>query len=167
MKLDGLIYQLSGHLKLLIVVFLIVLSIGFFTGLSFVYETSSFNSVGIEENYLGNENDEDANIMKFKKSRREMLSIIHSHMLSMSMIFFVLGLLLSIAKLPKKLKLFLMIEPLISVLLTFGGLYFLWLELLWMKYVVMVSGVFMVLTFFVAVTVLLTQCLPKRNNLKY
>ena len=40
----------------LIGAFIIVLSIGFYTGLLFVKETSSANPNGIEEQYLGNEN---------------------------------------------------------------------------------------------------------------
>jgi len=50
-----------------------------------------------------------------------------------------------------------MIEPFISVILTFGGLYLLWKELLWMKYIVMCSGILMTLTFTISVAVILTQ----------
>ena len=111
MQLNGLIPTLPKEIKLLIGAFIIVLSIGFYTGLLFVSETSSTNPNGIEEQYLGNEADEDATIMRFKKSEKEMLSIIHSHMLSMSIIFFLVGFILSITKLNRKMKLFLMIEP--------------------------------------------------------
>ena len=63
MQLNGLIQTFPKELKLLIGVFIIVLSIGFFTGLLFVGETSSANPDRIEEQYLGNETDEDAMIM--------------------------------------------------------------------------------------------------------
>jgi hypothetical protein len=55
MQLDGLVYKLSKELKWLIAIFSIVLSIGFYSGLLFVGETSSANPNGIEEQYLGNE----------------------------------------------------------------------------------------------------------------
>ena len=55
MQLNGLIKTLPKELKLLIGAFIIVLSIGFYTGLLFVGETSSANLNGIEEHYLGNE----------------------------------------------------------------------------------------------------------------
>ena len=116
MQLNGLLLTLPKEIKLLIGSFLIVLSIGFFTGLMFVSETSSVNPKGIEEQYLGNEDDAEAMVMKFKKSEKEMLSIVHSHVLSMSLIFFLLGGILSLTKLNKKLKLFLMIEPFFSVI---------------------------------------------------
>lgn len=157
MEINGLIYKLSKELKWLVAAFVIVLSIGFYSGLLFVGETSSANPNGIEEHYLGNESDEEAMIMKFKKSEQEMLTLVHNHILSMSIIFFLVGILLSITNLNKKLKLFLMIEPFISVVLTFGGLYLLWKEVLWMKYIVMCSGILMTLTFTISVAVILTQ----------
>ncbi len=161
--LNGCIQSLPKELKLLIGIFLVVLSIGFYTGLLFVNETSSISTNGIEENYLGNENDEDAEVMKFKKSPKEMLSIVHSHILSMSLIFFLLGVILSITNLPNKIKLFLMIEPFFSVLFTFGGLYFLWKEILWMKYLVIFSGTFMTLTFTASTLIILYQLIRKQN----
>ncbi len=162
MQLNGFIYTLPKELKLLIAVFVIVLSIGFFLGLLFVGETSSVNPNGIEEQYLGNEDNESAEVMKFKKSDKEMLSIVHSHILSMSVIFFLVGILIAITKLPKKLKLFLMTEPLLSVLLTFGGLFMLWEGIIWMKYIVMISGTLMTLSFTGSVIIILKQLLKKQ-----
>ena len=107
MQLDGLIYRAPKEIKVLIGAFIIVLSVGFYTGLLFVKETSSANPNGIEEQYLGNENQEHIQVMKFKKSDREMLTMIHGHILSMSIIFFLVGLIVSITRLPIKLKLFL------------------------------------------------------------
>ena len=157
MELNGLIYKLSKEIKLLISTFLIVLSIGFYSGLLFVNETSSATPSGIQENYLGNENDEEAQVMKFKKPEKEMLSIVHSHVLSMSMIFFLLGLVLSITNLPKSLKLFLMIEPFLSIIMTFGGIYLLWKDMLWMKYIVMFSGALMTISFTASILIILFQ----------
>lgn len=157
MELNGLIYQLPKEIKLLVGTFLIILSVGFYTGLIFVNETSSATPSGIQENYLGNENDEEAQVMKFKKPEKEMLSIVHSHVLSMSMIFFLLGLTLSITNLPKSLKLFLMIEPFLSIIMTFGGIYLLWKDMLWMKYIVMFSGALMTISFTVSILIILFQ----------
>jgi len=161
MKLNGLILRLPKEIKLLIGVFIIVLSIGFYSGLLFVEETSSVKPDGIEEQYLGNENDEDAAVMKFKKSDQEMLSLVHSHVLSMSVIFFLVGIILSMTKLNKKFKLFLMIEPFISVLLTFGGIYLLWKGILWMKYIIMFSGSLMVLSYSLSLIIILSQLFQK------
>ena len=163
MQLNGLLYTFPKEIKLLIGAFIIVLSIGFFTGLLFVGETSSANPNGIEEQYLGNESDEDAEIMKFKKSDQEMLTLVHNHILSMSIIFFLVGMILSTTKLNKKLKLFLMIEPFASVLLTFGGIYLLWNGLFWMKYIIMFSGTLMTLTYSCSIVIILLQLFQNKS----
>ena len=162
MQFNGQIQSLSQEIKLLITVFIIVLSIGFYTGLLFVNETSSATPNGIQENYIGNENDDDAETMKFKKSEREMLSIVHSHILSMAMIFFFVGLLVSITSLKRSFKIFLMLEPFFSVLLTFGGIYLLWKGVLWMKYIIMFSGGLMTLSFTIAVLLILKELYRKQ-----
>ncbi|MEB8329705.1 hypothetical protein OO009_10080 [Flavobacteriaceae bacterium KMM 6897] len=157
MRYNGLLSALPREIKIFIGSFVVVLSIGFYTGLLFVNETSTTSSHGIEENYLGNEEVEDAEIMKFKKSDREMLTIVHTHILSMSFIFFLLGGILWFADLSKSLKLFLTVEPLISVVLTFGGIYLLWSGMLWMKYVIIFSGTLMTATFTVSALLILYQ----------
>jgi len=161
MHFDGLLATFPKEIKLFIGAFVIVLSIGFYTGLLFVSQTSTADPEGIEENYLGNEDDEDAEVMKFKKSEREMLTIVHTHILSMSFIFFLLGVLVWLTKLPKNWKLFLTIEPFISVVLTFGGIYFLWTGILWMKYIVIFSGFLMTVTFTISSFLVLLQLAKK------
>ena len=163
MQLHGLIHTFPKHIKLFIAAFIIVLSIGYITGLLFVSETDSTSPDGIEKNYLGNEEDEEAKVMKFEKSDREMLTTLHSHILSMSFIFFLLGSVLAITSIPKKLKSFLMVEPFISILLTFGGIYFLWKGVLWMKYIVIFSGIVMTGVFLIASISILLQLLKKEE----
>ncbi|GAA4107178.1 hypothetical protein GCM10022393_02260 [Aquimarina addita] len=161
MQLHGLIHTFPKEIKLFIGAFVIVLSVGYFTGLLFVGQTSTTAPHGIEENYLGNEENEEAEVMKFKKGAREMLTIIHTHILSMSFIFFLLGGLLAITSVPKKIKTFLMLEPFLSILLTFGGIYFLWTGILWMKYVVMLSGIFMTASYTVGAFFVFRQLFKK------
>ena len=131
----------SYPLRLMTAFFLVVLSIGFFTGIRFVSETDSTSPEGLVEHYNGNEQDEDVMVMKFKKSAQEMLTIVHTHILSMSMLFFLTGFLLAQTAIHQRLKLFLIIEPFISILLTFGGLYLIWFGVEWFRYVVIFSGI--------------------------
>ena len=162
MKVHGLIHSFPKEIKMLITVFLIILSVGFFTGLLFVNDTSNMDSQGIEMQYLGNEFDEDAEIMKFKKTEREILTLVHNHVLSLSMIFFMVALILSTTSINKKFKKFLMIEPFISVLLTFGGIYIMWTGVTWFKYVIMVSGTLMTVSYTAAVVLILSQLIKKK-----
>ncbi len=164
MEYDGLLGKFPKEIRIFIGAFVIVLSIGFYTGLLFVAQTSSTAPTGIEENYLGNEGNEaqyeaseDTHMMKFKKSEREMLTIIHTHILSMSFIFFLMGGLVWLTKLPKNWKLFLTLEPFVSVILTFGGIYLLWTGVLWMAYVVMFSGLLLTVTYTISALLVLYQ----------
>jgi len=147
MQIHGLIHQFLKEIKSLILVFIIVLSVGFYGGLSFVNNTTSMNSSEIESHYLGNENDEAAEVMKFKKSEGEILTVVHNHILSLSVIFFMLSLILATTSINKKFKYFLMIEPFLSIILTFGGIYLLWSGITWFKYVVIFSGILMTFSF--------------------
>lgn len=162
MNLNGYLLKLPTELKYLIFLFLVVLSIGFYSSISLVRTTSSFSPTGIEENYLGNESDEHAVEMKFQKSEQQVLGIIHSHIISMSILFLMVGFLVSLTQLNQPLKLFLIIEPFFSILFTFGGIYLLWKGITWFKYIVMISGSLMVLTYTISTIVILYQlCFPK------
>ena len=157
MQFHGLLLQFPKEVKLLITAFVITLSIGFFTGINFVKITSTFQSNGIESNYLGNENDEEAEVMQFKKSEKEILTLIHNHILSMSIIFLLLGGILSLTSMNKRLKSILMFEPFLSIILTFGGIYILWSGVLWFKYIIMFSGMAMVFSFILSVFFILKE----------
>ena len=145
----------SYPLRVMTACFLVVLSVGFFTGIRFVGETDSTTPDGIIEHYNGNEQDEDVMLMKFKKSAQEMLTIVHTHILSMSMLFFLTGFLLAQTPINERLKLFLIIEPFASILLTFGGLYLIWYGVEWFRYVVIFSGIAMTLAYSAAVIIIL------------
>ncbi len=165
MQYNGLLLTLPREIRSFLAVFVIVLSVGYFTGLLFVGQTETTTPAGIEENYLGNEDDLDAEVMKFKKGEREMLTIIHTHVLSMSLIFFLLGGIVLFAQLPKKLKFFLILEPFFSILATFGGIYFVWKGVEWVKYLVLVSGILMTAIFLASVSIVLYQLLFKKGKL--
>ena len=162
MELNGLIQTFPKHIKLFIAAFVIMLSIGYLTGLLFVQQTDSMRPDGIVENYLGNEEIENIQVMKFQKGEREMLTILHTHILSISFIFFFLGGLVAITSLPKKLKTFLMLEPFFSILFTFGGIYLMWKGILWMKYVVIISGTLMTIVFITSAGTVLYQLAKKK-----
>ena len=164
MELHGLLQTFPKYVKLFIASFVVVLSIGYSTGLLFVRQTQSVSPDGIEQNYLGNEDIENVKVMKFEKGAREMLTIIHTHILSMSFIFFFLGGLLAMTSIPKRWKAFLMIEPFFSILITFGGIYFMWMGVIWLKYIVMLSGVLMTLAYFVSAGVVFYECFKNKNT---
>ena len=162
LKVHGIIHSFPREIKILIASFLVLLSIGFYTGLLFVNETTSIAPNGIEQQYLGNENILEADVMMFKKSNREILTLVHNHILSLSIIFFILALILSTTDINKKVKHFLMFEPFVSILLTFGGIYLMWTGVIWFKYIVMISGMLMTFSFAAATLIILLQLFKKK-----
>jgi hypothetical protein len=141
------------------IAFVVMLSIGYFTGIAFVFQTDSNSPTGVEENYNGNEDHSEAMEMKFKKSPREMLTIVHTHILSLSLIFFASGILLFFSEAPKKLKSFLMVEPFVSVLATFGGIYLIWYGFTAMAYVVILSGLLMTISYILSIIYIIGELL--------
>jgi hypothetical protein len=154
------IARLPKPVKFFLVAFLVALSVGYFTGINFVRVTESSTPKGVVENYNGNEDVPEATTLKFKKGKREMLTIIHTHILSISFIFFLLGILVWGTDQSIWLKSFLTIEPFISVLTTFGGIYMLWLGYSFFSYVVIFSGILMTLSYILGV-LLVTKDLLK------
>jgi hypothetical protein len=158
MEFHNTLRKLPKEIKLLFSAFIITLNIGFFTGLNFVNETTNFQSRGIENNYLGNEEDEEAEVMQFKKSKKEILTLVHTHILSLSVIFLLLGGILSLTSINQKWKTFLICEPFFSLVFTFGGIYFLWSGVVWFKYIVMLSGLAMTATIILSSAIILREC---------
>jgi len=155
MVCKGKILSLSKELKTVLVLYLIVTSIGFLSALQFVQVTTDGTPKGITENYLGNEDDLEAEEMKFPKGERQILNIVHAHMLSMGMLFLILAFLFALTPTAGFLRKLLLYEPLLSVFFTFGGIYFLFKKIMWMKYVIMVSGVLMTLSYVASVGIIL------------
>ena len=176
MKLEGKIHNLPSYAKVFIFAFLLTLSFGYYTGVIFVKHTTEFTPHGIEENYNGNqteeviteddwENDEwgreNFDPLKYKKSEQEIISIVHAHVISFSLIFLLLGVIVMLTSIPVWLKKMLIIEPFISIVLTFGGIWMLWKDITWMKYIVMFSGILLTITFSLSVIIVIQQLLKK------
>jgi len=177
LNLEGKIHGLPSIAKALVFAFLLTLSFGYFTGILFVKHTTEFTPQGVEESYNGNQTDEivaeedwenddweeeeNAEPIKYKKSEQEIISIVHSHVISFSLIFLSLGIILLLTSIPLWLKKILIIEPFISIILTFGGIWMLWKDITWMKYVVMCSGILLTITFSLSVLLVIQQLFKK------
>jgi len=176
LKLEGKIHNLPSYAKVFIFAFLLTLSLGYYTGVLFVKHTTEFTPQGIEESYNGNQIEEEiteddwenddweglsSNSLKYKKSEQEIISIVHAHVISFSLIFLLLGVIVMLTSIPLWLKKILIIEPFISIVLTFGGIWMLWKDIAWMKYVVMCSGILLTITFSLSVLIVIQQLLKK------
>jgi hypothetical protein len=144
--------------------FVLSMTVGYFTGFNFIYDTTKLEPKGIEENYNGNEEDEEAETMMFKKPEKEILTTIHTHILSFTLIFIAMGTTLLAVQMPQKIKSILLLEPFISIIVTFGGIWFLWKGIIWMKYFVMISGMLITLSFVLMVFFIFKATLTKSDK---
>ena len=149
--------NLPGELKLLVLLFLFAMLFGYGASFILVVDQTSLSPSGIEENYNGNEDNDEAGTIKFKKSKYEMLTSIHSHVFTLSLIFLATGFMVYFTGMPGKLKIFLMAEPLISLMVTFGSLIFLWQGYVIFKYLVYLSGALMHATFVITLLLLIRE----------
>lgn len=162
--MDFKLHQLPKSLRISLSVFLLTLSFGYFSGLDLLKHTTDYKAEGIQENVLGNKFDEEAEELHFKMSERELQGIIHSHVITISMLFALLSFMVYFTSLPLYFKSFLMIEPNVSLVVTFGGLWLMWLGHTWIKYVIMISGILMHLSMIMLIVTLLWQLLIKKEN---
>jgi hypothetical protein len=98
--MDLKLHQLPKPLRLSLSVFLLALAFGYFSGLDMLKHTTDFKAEGIQENVLGNEFDEEADELHFKMSERELHGIIHSHVITLSILFVILSVMVYFTTLP-------------------------------------------------------------------
>ncbi len=158
--------KLNSALKIFLTTYILTTSIGFFIGLAFVKKSSDITPKKISEHYRGTESENDsAEELKFEKSAKELLLTTHNHILGLSSIFFITSFLFFFTtSVSSKLKLFLMLEPFFSLLLTFGGIWvvrFLWEPFV---YLVIFSGVMMFISYGVMNLLLVYELWFKKSN---
>ena len=156
--------NLPKELKLLVLLFLLTMFFGYAASFILVVDQTNLSPSGIEENYNGNEDNEEAETIKFKKSKFAMLTSIHSHVFTLSLIFLATGIMAYFTGLPEKIKLFLMAEPLVSLIVTFSSLIILWQGNLIFKYLAYLSGAIMHGTFVITLFLLTRELYFVRNK---
>lgn len=162
-QLHGTLSKLPKQVKNFLSVFVLVMSFGYGVGVYYISQTSGTSAISLQENYVGNEDDLDAEEMKFKKPEKAILTLVHGHVVSFALIFGMMGFMLFFSSYSKGLVTFLAVEPMVSTLTTFGGIWLIWYGVYWMKYVVIISGTLMHLSFVTQAILLLLDLNRKQN----
>ena len=120
---------------------------------------------GASEHYSGSAVSGDLDIPeKYPKSVESMLLTTHTHVISFAMIFLVLGSIFSLNSLIKgSLKTFVIIEPFITVLGTFGSIWGMRYLSSVYSYLSIIFGVMTYFTFYFMVGVVLYDLILKKN----
>ena len=155
----------DGTLKLFLTVFVVVLSLGYAAGIFFVAHTTSMSPSGIDEEFTGSIHPETSGEMKFEKSAREMFILIHDHVLSLALVFFALGGVFYFSSLiPDRLKLFILIEPFVAIVTTFGGIALVRFVAVQFSWLVIVSGFSLFVCFATMVVLILAELWVTRKG---
>lgn len=130
-------------LRLFITAFLLVLTAGYSVGVLFVDHTTSGTPDGLAAEFRGNEGDAGQAELKFGKSPREIYTFLHNHIFSLSIVFFCVGGIFYFSSVGRGLKTFLLVEPFIAIITTFGGIWLTRFVFPGFSWLVIVSGISM------------------------
>jgi hypothetical protein len=102
----------------------IVQLVGYTTSLVFIWHTTRMVPSGIEARYRGADPETAQGAMQFSKSFAEMLTITHTHLLSMAVIFVITGIGLALCeRVAERWKRFLVVEPFVALLVSFSAMW--------------------------------------------
>lgn len=162
------LFQLDKLLKRFLTLYLIMLVVGVSVGIIYLAQTTSLTPKGTVERFQGSEKSGADGFEipeQYPKPISEMLITTHNHILGLGLVFLTLGLIFYFSTIVKgSLKTFLLIEPLISVLLTFGSL---WLVRFVDKsfiYLTFFSSVMMYLSFYTVAGIILYELNFKKDD---
>jgi len=155
---------LNNNIKKLFIYYLLTLGVGFSLGVLYVYLNSEFSSNGMVEQYLGNEEEEDErwNDPKYdykpSKTLKDLVSHTHEHITMFSLIFLSLGFIFSYNSIiTGSWKTFLILEPFISIIITFGGFFIIRYININFSYIIIISSLLMYLCFYIMLFVCLYE----------
>ena len=145
------LYEFPKKLRLLCLLTVINLTIGVSVGLYYVGYTTQFSSAGTSEHFAGSKISAQFDIPdKYPKPISELLNTTHTHVISMTFIFLIIGGIFYFNSIiTGSMKTILIIEPFISIIVTFGGIWLVRFIHPGFSYLVILSGILMYLSFII------------------
>jgi hypothetical protein len=102
----------------------IVQLVGYTTSLLFIQHTTGMTPGGVATRYRGSNPDAAEGAMQFPKSLAEMLTVTHTHLFSMAVIFVISGLTLALCCRPsERWRQLLIVEPFAALLVSFSAMW--------------------------------------------
>ncbi len=150
------LYEFPGKLKLLCFLTVINLTIGVGVGLYYVGYTTHYSSTGTSEHFAGSKVSDDFDIPdKYPKPFSELLNTTHTHVISMTFIFLIIGSIFYFNSIiTGAMKTILIVEPFISIIVTFGGIWLVRFIHPGFSYLVILSGILLYLSFFIMASII-------------
>lgn len=154
--------SLDKELKTFFSVYLIIVAIGVFIGLIYLSQTTSMTPKGTVERFNGSQTETGEFDLPeaYPKPISELLVSTHNHILGLSFIFFSVGLIFYFNSIVKgMLKTILMVEPLISIIITFGSIWLIRFVDPAFVYLTFISSILMYTGFYIIVFISLFELL--------
>ena len=143
----------------------IVQLVGYTTSLVYVWHTTRLTPPGIEARYRGTDPESSAAAMQFPKSFAEMLTITHTHLLSMAVIFVLTGIGVALCgSLPDRWRRFLVAEPFGTLLVSFAAMWLMRYAHPRFAWLLEASSVVLALTFYVQSYLILRELARVRRE---
>jgi hypothetical protein len=102
----------------------IVQLVGYTTSLLFIHHTTGMTPGGVAARYRGSDAEATDAAMQFPKSFAEMMTITHTHLFSMAVIFVFSGLALAFcSRPPERWRRLLIVEPFVALLVSFSAMW--------------------------------------------
>jgi hypothetical protein len=152
------LFELDSTLKNFLLAILFVLTCGVVIGLIYLNQTTNYSLDGATERFNGSEQvggeDEFAIPENYPKPLQEMLLTTHNHIFGFTFLFFITGIIFYFnSVLTGFWKTFLLVEPILSVLVTFGSIWLMRYIDAGFVYLTIISSVLLYLSFFVMAAV--------------
>ena len=159
------LYKLDENLKKILSTFLIVLTIGVSVGIIYLNLTTKLSPKGTVERYNGSQADEFEIAENYPKPVSELLLTTHNHVITFALIFGFIGIIFFFNSIITRFwKNFIIIEPLISTLVTFSSIWAMRFIDENFVYVTIVSATLMYASFYVMSVISLYELIFKSDE---
>lgn len=143
----------------------IVQAVGYTTSLVYVWWTTRLVPTGITSHYRGGDPGATDGPMQFGKSFGEMLTITHTHLLAMAVIFAVSGVSVALcASLSERTRRLLIVEPFVALLVSFSAMWLMRYADPRFAWLLEASSLLMAVTFYIQCVVVLRELRRARRN---
>ena len=160
------LYEFPNKLKLLCFLTVFNLTVGVGVGLYYVGYTTQYSSIGTSEHFAGSKVSDDFDIPdKYPKPISELLNTTHTHVISMTFIFLIIGGIFYFNSIiTGSMKIIIIVEPFISIIATFGGIWLIRFIHSGFSYLVILSGILMYMSFFIMAITIFYELLVKPSS---
>ena len=161
------LFQLDKALKTFLATFIVVLTIGVSIGVIYLKFTTKLTSSGTVERYNGSNENEFEIAESYPKPISEMLTTTHSHVIIFAIIFVAIGFIFYFNSIINGFwKQFLIIEPLVSTIITFSSIWGIRYIHKSFVYITIISAILMYVSFYIMSLIALYELIFKKNEKK-